>query len=122
MGQRLFRHVLWKAQDLDSGASIVSGVIDCRNADPEYLMLKVTAAGGTASVKVEVAISTDGSTFNSFTSQEAIDSATATTYASLNPEEYHSLLVPGAPWIKLRLTDVASLTTVVDADLWMRES
>ena len=84
-------------------------------------MLKATAAGGTASVKIEVAISNDGTNFNSFTSQAAIETASATTYAGMGEEEFHSYTVPGAPWIMFKVSDVATLATVVDADLWMRE-
>lgn len=84
-------------------------------------MLKVVASGGTASVKLEVAVSNDGTNFNSFTSQDPIITATATEFASQGEEEYHAITVPGAPWIKLKVSDVATLATVVDADLWMRE-
>lgn len=120
MGTRLVPYRLWTSQALSSGGAIVSEAIDCRNSDPEYLMLKATAAGGTASVKIEVAVSNDGTTFNSFTSQDPIIAATATEFASQGEEEYHAIVVPGAPWIKLQVSDVAMLATVVDATLWMR--
>lgn len=122
MASRLVPYRLWNAADLDSGASLTTEAIDCRFADPEYLMFRVTQGSGTPDVKIEVAISNDGTTFNEFTSQEPIIASTNTTYGSLNPQDYHSITVPGAPWIKLRVTDVAALdNNVIDADLWMRE-
>ena len=119
---RLYPLRLITATTLSALGTAETGAIDCRDSDPEYLLLKIVSASGNADVNVEVAISNDGTTFNSYTSQDPLVASTNTQYGSLNPEEYHSLVVPGAPWIKLRLTELGSLAdTIADATLWMRE-
>ena len=101
---------------------MISGLIDCRFADPNYLMLKVTNAGaGTESLKVQVLFSNDGVNFNSVNSQGDVDSATGTTWT--NPAEYHNLNCPGAPYMKINVTDLLDNGTanIVNATLWMHE-
>jgi hypothetical protein len=122
MSQRIVPVRLWDAQDLDNTGTLTSPAIDCRKADPEFLMFRITNSGGNADAKIEVAISNDGTNFNSFTSQPALVASTATDYASLNPEEYHTINVPSAPWIKIQITELATLdNNVVHGTLWVRE-
>ena len=122
MPQRVLPIRLWATQNLDSTGTLTSPAINCQKADPDFLLFRIANAGGAADAKIEIAISNDGVNFNSFTSQDPISTSTNTDYATQNPEEYHSLNVPSAPWIKLRITELASLNTnVVDADLWVRE-
>lgn len=122
MERHLFRHTLWTDTDLDSGLTLESPVIDCQLADPEYLALKITNAGGNADAKLEVAFSTDGVTFNAYDSQDPLIASTNTEFAGKNPEDMHIIAVPGAPFIKLRLTELATLNNnVVNAQLFMRE-
>lgn len=121
MPVRRFPLRLWTSQDLDSGGTLESGVIDCRTADPEGMLFRGTVTG-TADFKIEVAFSNDGITFNEFTSQEPLVLSTNTEWASLNPEDYHMVLVPWAPFIKLRITEVGTNdNNVIDAVLWMTE-
>ena len=120
--QRLFPVTLWTDTDLDNGLTLESAVIQCFRREPDILMFQVTNAGGSADVKIEYAVSNDGVNFNSYTSQDAICTSTATVYASQGPEEYHAMIVPSAPYIKIKVTDLASLDdNVVNATLWVRD-
>lgn len=120
--QRNYPLTLWTAQDLDSGGTLTTNAIACWERFPDVLMFRVTNASADADVKIEVAFSNDGVNFNNYTSQDALTTSTATVYATQNPEEYHALIVPSAPWIKLKITELASANNnVVDATLWLRE-
>ena len=113
---------VWVAESLASGGTLTSGIINCQKGDPNYLMLRVTNAGaGTESVQVQFQVSDDGVNFNSVSSQDDIDAATGVTWT--NPAEYHNLNCPGAPYLKLVLTDllVNGTANVVDATLWLAE-
>ena len=118
--QRLFPITLWTAQTLTPEGTSPSPIISCLSRVPDILMFRVTAASGAASVKIEYAISNDGVNFNDYTTQTAISPATATDFTT-NPEEYHMLNCPTAPFLRLRITELAGLTSIVDATLWMRE-
>lgn len=119
MPQRRYPLRLWTSQDLDNAGTLESGAIDCRTSDPEGLMIRVTNAGA-ASIKIEVAFSNDGTTFNDYAAQEALVTASVSEWTI--PEDYHMVNVPWAPFVKLRVTEVASLDdNVVDAVLWMTE-
>lgn len=118
----LFRHRLWQSQDLDAGGTLVSPVIDCTRSDPEYLLFRISNGSGAADAKIEFVVSFDGVTFNSYDSQDPIVASTNTEFTGKNPEELHLLTCPGAPFLKLRVTELGGLNNnVVDCDLWMRE-
>ena len=119
MPVRRFPLRLWTSQDLDSGGTLESGVIDCRTADPEGMLFRGTVTG-TADFKIEVAFSNDGITFNDYTSQEALVASTNTEWT--NPEDYHLVTVPWAPFIKLKITELGTNNNnVIEATLWMTE-
>jgi hypothetical protein len=120
--QRDYPLTLWLTTSLDSGNTIESSIIPCWERSPNVMMFRVTNASGAADVKIEVAFSNDGYNFNSYTSQDPIITSTLTEYSAKNPEEYHSIIVPSAPYIKLKVTELALLNSnVVDATIWMRE-
>lgn len=123
--QKLFPATLWTAQDLDNDGVLTSAVISCLTRVPDVLMFRVTHASGAPNVKIEIAISNDGTNFNLVTSQPPIVPATATEFASYNPQAYHALVVlPVAPWIKIVVTEISAANldnNVVDATLWSRE-
>ena len=122
MASRLEAIPLWTAEAVASGATLTSAAIPCRSGDPEYLMFQVTSAGGAADVRIEFTISNDGVTFNAVAEQDDIVTSTATEFASpKGPEALHVLSCPSAPWIKILVTELASLAdTLVTATLWMR--
>lgn len=122
MASHRFPLRLWTSQDLDSGGVLESGVIDCRHADPEGMLFRVTNAGAAADVKIEAAFSNDGVTFNEYGTQDAIVASTNTEWTSQNPEDYHMVLIPWAPFLKIKITEVGTNNdNVVDAVLWMTE-
>ena len=123
MPQRRYPLRLWSATALAASGTLETGVIDCRTSDPEGLMLKVSSATGTADAKLEVSCSNDGTTFNAYTAQDPIVSSTNTAYSSTQPEDFHLILVPWAPYLKLKLTELSASNTdtVVTGDLWMTE-
>ena len=123
MAHRIYPLRLWTTQDLDASGVLTSGIIDCRNSDPETLLFRVTNASGNADVKIEIRISNDGTNFNSATSQDPLVASSNTDFGAANPEEYHGLIVPFAPWIRLVGTELSGTldNSVVDATLWMRE-
>lgn len=114
MPQRRYPLRLWSATALAASGTLETGVIDCRTSDPEGLMLKVSSAAGTADAKLEVSYSNDGTTFNAYTAQDPI---------STQPEDFHLILVPWAPYLKLKLTELSASNTdtVVTGVLWMTE-
>ena len=122
MASRLEAIPLWVAEPVASGQTLTSAAISCRFGDPEHLMIQVTSAGGAADVKIEYRISNDGVTFNDVAEQDDILASTATEFASpKGPEALHVLTCPSAPWIKILVTELASLSdTLVTATLWMR--
>ena len=124
MADRLVRVPLWSATAITSGGTLTSPPIDCRRADPDHLDLQITSvASAVPSIKLEVAFSSDGVTFNPFTSQDPMIAATLTDYAA-DPEAMHVLgNVPSASWIKFLVTELASTDdTLVTAILWLRET
>lgn len=101
---------LLTAQDLDSGGTVETGVIDLRTADLDHCVIQIVQSGGDADVKIQAAISIDGTTFNDYDSQEDIIASTNTEWTGANPEDPHSFLVAvSAPFIKLKLTELATL-------------
>jgi hypothetical protein len=120
--QRLFPITLWTAQDLDNAGTLESAVIQGFTRDPDIFMFRVTNAAQAADVKIEICISNDGTNFNSYDSQEPIVESTNTEFASRNPEEFHALTLPSAPWFKIKVTELGTHDdNVVDATIWMRE-
>jgi hypothetical protein len=115
---------LWVDTALGDDEVLTSVPIACKWGDPEHLMFRVTSVSGTANVKIQFLVSNDGTTFNTATSQDALVASTLLTFAApLNPEDYHVLTCPAAPWIKIVVTEISagSLTdTRLDATLWMR--
>lgn len=123
MASRLFPYRLVAATTIGASGSVESPIINSQKADPEVLMLRVTSVAGAADVRVQYCISNDGITFNSYTSQDDLVTSTATEFAGKGPEEYHALVLPLAPWMKVKVTDVtaALVDTIVDLTLWSRE-
>jgi hypothetical protein len=123
--QKLFPITLWTAQDLDNDGVLTSSVIPCITRVPDVLMFRVTHTSGAPNVKIEIAISNDGTNFNLVTSQPPISASTNTEFGSYNPQAYHALVVlPVAPWIKIVVTEISAANldnNVVDATLWVRE-
>ena len=119
--QRIFPLTLWTAEALASGETLESAIINCTSRVPDILLFKVVGASGTGSVKIEYAISNDGVNFNEYDSQDPIITASATEFASKNEEDYHAINCPSAPFIQILVTELASLASVVDVTLWMRE-
>lgn len=111
------RAVLWETQDLDSGASLTTGVIDTRRMHSMTLILRVTNAGGDADVSIKYAVSPDGTNFGSY--DNVVESSTKTEHATNNPEDYHEYeIATGSSFIKIRVTDIATLNNnVVDGVL-----
>ena len=122
MASRLEAIPLWVAEPVASGETLASAAISCRFGDPEYLMFQVTSVNEAANVRIEFTISNDGVTFNAVTEQDDIVTSTATEFASpKGPEALHVLSCPSAPWIKILVTELASIAdTLVTATLWMR--
>ena len=124
MASRLVPLRLWSATALGTDAVLTTGPIDCRNQDPEVLMFRAASVAGTADVKLQYKISNDGITFNSIDSQADLVSTTVTEFTGANPEEYHALNIPLAPWIELVVTEISAANlsdTLIDGTLWMRE-
>lgn len=122
MPQRRYPLRLWTTQDLASGGTLTSGVIDCRTSDAEGMLFRVTNAGGNADVKIEVAFSNDGTTFNDYDAQDDLVASTNTDWAGMAPEDYHMVLIPWAPFLKIKVTEVGTNDdNVIDAVLWMTE-
>lgn len=113
---------LWSGQDLDSLAAIESSGTRTNLMSAIGLMFRVTNAGGNASVKIEYALSKDGVTYTSY--DTVVDAATATTWAGNSPEGWHQYAITfnAAPYIKFKVTDLATLNNnVVDAVLVFSE-
>ena len=122
MATRLEAIPLWTAQLIESSEALTSDAIMCTRGDPEYLLVRVVGTGA-AAVKIEYQISGDGVNFNEETSQDPIVLSTATEFASpKNPEDWHVIVCPGAPWIKLVVTELSGTVadTALDVVLWMR--
>lgn len=110
MAERLVPLRLLTAQDLDSGASVETGVIDCRNGSLDHLLIKIVQGSGNADVRIQVALSEDGTNFNSYDSQDDVITSTATEFAGKNPEELHPFLcTENAPFLRFKITDAATL-------------
>lgn len=123
MPQRRYPLRLWNATTLAASATLESGVIDCRTSDPEGLMFKVSAVAETADVKIEVAFSNDGATFNEYDTQDSLVDSTNTDWASTNPEDYHLVNIPWAPFVIIRITELSTTNaaTLINGTLWMTE-
>lgn len=110
MAERLVPVRLLIAQDLDSGGSVETPVIDCRKGSLDHCTIKIVQSGGDANLRIQAAISDDGVTFNDYGSQEDIIASTNTEWTGSGPEDLHSFLVAvAAPFIKLKLTELATL-------------
>lgn len=110
MAERLVPVRLLTAQDLDSGGSVTTPVIDCRKGSLDHCTIQIVQGSGDADVKIEAEISDDGVTFNTSTSQDAVIASTATEWSGQNPEDLHSFLVTAtASFIRLKITELATL-------------
>lgn len=123
MAERLVPVRLLTAQDLDSGGSVETPVVDCRKGSLDHLLIKIAQASGDADVKVQVAISEDGITFNSYDSQDDVIASTATEFAGQGPEELHSFLCTvTAPFLRFKITDLSTTNNnVVDLTGFLKE-
>lgn len=92
---------------VNAGGNIVSPVLDLRWGDRTawVLEMKAASAGGTADVKVEVASSPDGVTFDNYLT--SLTASTNTQFAA-TPEDYHTypMDLNGAPYCKIKITGV----------------
>ena len=115
---------LWDTTALGLSGTLTSPAIDLRRADKiEALLCLFTSVAGTASVKVQYAVSEDGVTFGAFT-----DYANLVTDSSVDfptPEGLYAVQFPDlrAPWIKIKLTELtgALSDTKVTVTVEMKE-
>lgn len=112
------RTALWAAEDLDSGGTLTSPVIDTKRMYSIALLLKAANAGGTAGVSIKYATSPDGTNFGAYDNVIEDDSVALTT-----PEDWHEYVIaPAGRWIKVQLTELKSLNNnVIDAKLQFSE-
>lgn len=123
MPSRLVPIRLWQSDTLVSGGSLETPPIDLRNADPDHLALLVDSASGTADVKVEVAFSDDGVTFNNYDDQDPIVASTAVEWTAGHEESPHDVSpIPRSAFIRLQLTDLSASETLVTGTLWIEEN
>lgn len=111
---------LWTAETVNATAAITSPVLDLRWSDrTSYVVfLKAVPSSGTADVKIEVALSADGTNFDNFLTSLT---ASSNTQFSATPHDYHTypLDAQGMPYCKIKVTGVGSnpATTAVTATL-----
>lgn len=114
---------LWSAAAITKAGTLTSPAIDLRRADSiEALMCQFTSAAGTAAVKVEYAVSTDGVTFGSFSDYTAL--VTDSSSAFPTAEGLYAVTFPTlrAPWVQIKLTELnVNSDTLVTVTVEMRE-
>lgn len=110
---------LWSGTDLDSGASLVSGVIDTEFMPSLSIVWKALNAGGTAGVEIAYAVSADGVNFGSYDYVVVAD-----TSAVVTAEDWHETAVAHkARYLKFRIRELKSLNNnVIDAYLVFPET
>ena len=128
MAERLVRMPLWTtATAIATTGSIESAVVDVRRfSGLDSLVFLVASASGTADVKLEVAISSDGVTFTDYSDIDDLIQSTATEFAG-SPDTTHAVSLPPTlgPYVKFKFTGVNANpadTELASAFLWGRES
>lgn len=115
---------LFNAVTINGTASADSVVIDLSHVDRvESILFQASSAGGTAKVKLEYAVSNDGSVFGSY--DDYPDLIADNTVDFVTPEGLTAVSLPNllARYIKFRVTGLATnpADTVVTANLNVRE-
>lgn len=113
-----FHHILTDPGATTSALAVAStgtaltAAFDLRRCGSvEALWIVATSATGDADVKVEYALSLDGTTYTTFATYTDLTSSTATDFASpAAPEGLNRVLMPVVParWIKFLVTGVGS--------------
>lgn len=103
----LVRVPLWDAAAIASTGTLTSPAIDFRYATLDSFTYKASSSAGTADVKIEYAISEDGTNFGSFDDNTDL---VASSNAVATAEGIKAVpgVVLAAPWIKIKVTGGAS--------------
>lgn len=111
---------VWVAAALGSGGTLTSAAIpNSRFKRMDGFMLTLTPASGSADVKIEYQVSVDGTNWNALATLIA---STLASYASTpNGANLVPMPAPLAPFIRFKLTELASKATTVTATLEARE-
>lgn len=111
---------VWVAAALAGNGTLTSGVIDNRRAKRvDSLLFQLTVASGNPDVKIEYAISEDGTTFGPLTQLVA---STATTYsAAPSGVNTVAMTAPLAPYWHVKLTELVNKATTVTLTAELRE-
>ena len=121
---RLVDVPLWALQAIGAAATLTSPAIDVRRATRlESLMCLFTSVAGTPKIKVEYAVSGDGTAFGAFTDNSPLVADSSVAFAT--PEGLTSVALPAplANFIKVKLTELtgALADTLASATLVLRE-
>jgi hypothetical protein len=123
MADRLVRVPLWDVTAIASTATLTSPPIPLSRADFESILYKATSVAGTADVKIEYAISEDGTNFGSFD-----DNTDLVASSNAVPTAEGLKTIPGvtvaAPWMKIKVTGTASnnADTLFTGVVYLRET
>lgn len=105
---------VWNGTLINATASDTSGAMDltlCESVTEVFL--KAVSATGDADVKLEYAVSPDGTNFGLFTDNAPLVTSSATEFPAISKEGWMRIILPpiDAPWIKLKCTGTASNPT-----------
>lgn len=111
---------LWTAAALGSGGTLTSSGVDVRRWKRlDSLIFDLAVGAGNADIKIEYATSQDGTTWSGNTTVVA---STLASYASTpNGENVVPLDAPLAPFVRFKLTELATKATTVTMALYGRE-
>lgn len=115
---------VWSAQLVAQAGTLTSSAIDLRRAmRVDSIVMQVTSVlSAVPSVKVEYAVSQDGTTFGAFSDYADLVAASVTDFPT--PEGIFAVSLPNflAPYIKLKVTELnVTSDTLVTLTLNLRE-
>lgn len=115
---------VWTAQAVAQSGSITSSAIPVRLVNrAESLLMQVTSVlSAVPSVKLEYAVSDNGTDFGSFNDYADLVAASVTDFPT--PEGLYAVSLPNflAPFVKFKATELGVTSdTLVTMTLWLRE-
>lgn len=126
MASRRVVQRLFVAVTVATTSAVESGAASLARITPATLscLIQCTSLSGTPDVKIEYAVSSDGTTFGSYADFDALISSTLAAWgATAQGVHVEELTVPMTPWIRFRVTGVGAnpADTLVSIDLYGEE-